>query len=67
MRCSGTYEYLDGPAVQARLNQRTEVIDLRYPNGFAVRAPGVLDQEGHDRSERSERNERDSRELARRP
>ena len=30
------------PMVQARLNERTEVIDLRYPNGFAVRAPGVL-------------------------
>ncbi len=55
------------PTVQARLNQRTEVIDLRYPNGFAVRAPGVLDQEGHERSERSERNERNSREIARRP
>lgn len=52
------------PTVQARLNQRTEVVDLRYPNGFAVRAPGVLDPEGHERSERSERN---SREIARRP
>ena len=29
--------------VQSRINERTEVIDLRYPNGFAVRAPGVLD------------------------
>ncbi len=52
------------PAVQARLNERAEVIDLRYPNGFAVRAPGVLGQEGH---ERSERNERSSRDIARRP
>ncbi len=31
------------PQVQARLNERTEVIDLRYPNGFAIRAPGVLE------------------------
>lgn len=50
------------PTVAARLNERTEVIDLRYPNGFAVRAPGVLDQEGHERSERSS-----SKEIARRP
>lgn len=49
------------PTVQARLNERTEVIDLRYPNGFAVRAPGVLDHEGNERSERI------SREIARRP
>ena len=55
------------PAVAARLNERTEVIDLRYPNGFAVRAPGVLDQEGNERSERIERNEHNSREIARRP
>lgn len=52
------------PAVQARLNERTEVVDLRYPNGFAVRAPGVLEQEGNERSERSERG---GREVARRP
>ena len=52
------------PTVQARLNERTEVVDLRYPNGFAVRAPGVLEQEGHERSERSERSSRD---IARRP
>jgi cell division protein FtsQ len=52
------------PTVQARLNERTEVVDLRYPNGFAVRAPGVLEQEGN---ERSERNERSSRHIARRP
>lgn len=31
------------PQVQARLDERTEVIDLRYPNGFAIRAPGVLE------------------------
>ena len=52
------------PTVQARLNERTEVVDLRYPNGFAVRAPGVLEQEGNERGERSERG---SREIARRP
>jgi cell division protein FtsQ len=52
------------PAVQARLNQRTEVVDLRYPHGFAVRAPGVLEQQGNERSERGERS---SREIARRP
>ena len=52
------------PTVQARLNERTEVVDLRYPNGFAVRAPGVLEQEGNERSERSERG---SREHSRRP
>ena len=34
------------PLIQARLNGRAEVIDLRYPNGFAVRAPGAL--EPHD-------------------
>lgn len=54
------------PAVQARLNERTEVIDLRYPNGFAVRAPGVLEREGNERSERNERSS-SSREIARRP
>jgi cell division protein FtsQ len=53
------------PVVAARLNERAEVIDLRYPNGFAVRAPGVLDQEGNERSERNERHS--SREIARRP
>jgi cell division protein FtsQ len=37
------------PVIQARLNVRTEVIDLRYPNGFAVRAPGVLEEVGHER------------------
>jgi cell division protein FtsQ len=53
------------PAVAARLNERTQVIDLRYPNGFAVRAPGVLEQEGNERSERIERSS--GREIARRP
>jgi cell division protein FtsQ len=52
------------PTVQARLNERTEVVDLRYPHGFAVRAPGVLEQEGNERSERSERS---SSQIARRP
>lgn len=31
------------PLIQARLNGRADVIDLRYPNGFAVRAPGALE------------------------
>lgn len=31
------------PLIQARLNGRAEVVDLRYPNGFAVRAPGALE------------------------
>lgn len=35
------------PEVQSRLNERTEVIDLRYPNGFAIRAPGTVDVESH--------------------
>ena len=42
------------PTVQARLNERVEVIDLRYPNGFAVRAPGLLDDVGHERGEHQE-------------
>ena len=45
------------PTVQARLNERAEVVDLRYPNGFAVRAPGVLDEVGHERGDHPERNE----------
>ena len=56
------------PTLAARLNERAEVVDLRYPNGFAVRAPGVLETDGNDRSERNERNERgSSRDIARRP
>lgn len=30
------------PRVRARLDGQPEVVDLRYPNGFAVRAVGVL-------------------------
>ena len=56
------------PLIQARLNERAEVIDLRYPNGFAIRAPGVLEHEGSERGDRSERGERNSgRDIARRP
>ena len=32
------------PLAQARLSRDAVSIDLRYPNGFAVRAPGALDQ-----------------------
>lgn len=31
-------------ATVGRLNARAEVVDLRYPNGFAVRAPGLRAQ-----------------------
>ncbi len=31
-------------ATVGRLNTRVEVVDLRYPNGFAVRAPGLRAQ-----------------------
>ncbi len=30
------------PAVKAQLNRRAEVVDLRYPNGFALRSLSVL-------------------------
>jgi cell division protein FtsQ len=32
------------PLAQARLSREAVSVDLRYPNGFAVRAPGALDQ-----------------------
>jgi cell division protein FtsQ len=31
------------PTVHARLNREIAQVDLRYPNGFAIRAPGALD------------------------
>jgi len=31
------------PTVQARLNREIAAVDLRYPNGFAIRAPGAID------------------------
>lgn len=31
------------PGVQARLNREVVAVDLRHPNGFAIRAPGALD------------------------
>lgn len=34
------------PRVMARLDGQPEVVDLRYPNGFAVRPVGVLEAEG---------------------
>ena len=45
---------------EERLNERAEVIDLRYANGFAVRAPGVLEEIGHETGH-------NSREIVRRP
>lgn len=32
------------PTVQTRLNREIALVDLRYPNGFAIRAPGALDK-----------------------
>ena len=40
------------PLIQARLNGRAEVVDLRYPNGFAVRAPGALESDGNGAAHR---------------
>ncbi|HYF57889.1 MAG TPA: FtsQ-type POTRA domain-containing protein [Burkholderiaceae bacterium] len=31
-------------AVRSRLNREVVAVDLRYPNGFAIRAPGALDK-----------------------
>ena len=31
------------PTVQTRLNREIAAVDLRYPNGFAIRAPGAID------------------------
>lgn len=38
------------PAVQSRLNREIVSVDLRYPNGFAIRAPGALDRTSIDRA-----------------
>jgi cell division protein FtsQ len=32
------------PTVQTRLNREIASVDLRYPNGFAIRAPGAIDR-----------------------
>lgn len=37
------------PTVQTRLNREIASVDLRYPNGFAMRAPGALDKAPADR------------------
>jgi cell division protein FtsQ len=37
------------PQVHLRLNRHAETVDLRYPNGFAVRVPGALDTPAPDR------------------
>jgi len=31
------------PGIQARLSREVVAVDLRHPNGFAIRAPGALD------------------------
>lgn len=33
------------PQVKAQLNRRAELVDLRYPNGFAIRSLAMLDEE----------------------
>lgn len=38
------------PTVQARLNREVVSVDLRYPNGFAMRAPGALDKAPPERA-----------------
>ena len=38
------------PRVRARLERRAEVIDLRYPNGFAVRSALLMTDKGKDKS-----------------
>lgn len=42
------------PQVQSRINERTEIIDLRYPNGYAFQAPGALGN-GQGSEHRTER------------
>ena len=37
------------PTVQTRLNREIASVDLRYQNGFAMRAPGALDKAPADR------------------
>ncbi len=37
------------PTVQSRLNREIAAVDLRYPNGFAIRAPGAIDTASPDR------------------
>jgi cell division protein FtsQ len=37
------------PQVHLRLNRHAETVDLRYPNGFAVRVPGALDPPAPER------------------
>jgi len=37
------------PTVQARLNREIAMVDLRYPNGFAMRAPVALDKASSER------------------
>jgi cell division protein FtsQ len=39
------------PRVQARLDRKAELIDLRYPNGFAIRSVAVVAAEATDPSD----------------
>ncbi len=38
------------PTVQARLNREVASVDLRYPNGFSIRAPGALERTPPERA-----------------
>jgi cell division protein FtsQ len=38
------------PQVHQRFNRHAELVDLRYPNGFAVRVPGAPDAEAQARA-----------------
>ncbi len=35
--------------IQSRLTEPAQVVDLRYPNGFAIRAPGAIDEDAGTR------------------
>ncbi len=43
------------PRVQAHLDKRAEVIDLRYPNGFAIRSVALLTEKTADEPRRAKR------------
>jgi cell division protein FtsQ len=49
------------PQVYQRLNRHAEVVDLRYPNGFAVRVPGVFEPEADGRAGPRDRISKDRR------
>lgn len=41
------------PQAQVKLNREVLAVDLRYPNGFAMRTPGSIDRKASDASSRS--------------